>query len=257
MSLKPKLEVENLSVTFRHRRREPVYAVRGVSFEVQQGETLGIVGESGCGKTTLSRAILGLVPFSGSVAFDAEPLRWVSSQAREMRQKLQLIFQDPFASLNPRLTIRKALGEPLEVHRDLSSAEIRKAVDEMLMSVGMDPADAEKYPHQFSGGQRQRIAIARALILQPEMVIADEPVSALDVSVQAQILNLLADVKRDMGLTMLFISHDLSVIRHVADRVLVMNSGEIVERGATAELMQNPRHPYTQKLLEAAPKLRL
>ena len=250
-----KLQVDNLSVTFRRRRREPVHAVRGVSFDVEEGETLGIVGESGCGKTTLSRAILGLLPFEGSVTYQGEPLIW-NQRDRELRQKLQLVFQDPFASLNPRLTIRRALGEPLEVHQQRSRSEIREVVNGMLRKVGLEEADGEKYPHQFSGGQRQRIAIARALILKPEFVIADEPVSALDVSVQAQILNLLADVKQDMSLTMLFISHDLSVIRHVADRVVVMKSGEIVERG-TKEVMENPQHPYTQNLLAAAPKLRL
>lgn len=251
-----KLLVEDVSVTFRRRRREPVHAVRSVTFEVAEGETLGIVGESGCGKTTLSRAILGLVKCEGSVFYEEKRLDW-STEAKSLRQHLQLIFQDPFASLNPRLTIRRALGEPLEVHSDLGKDEIRSQVDAMLKQVGLDVSDGEKYPHQFSGGQRQRIAIARALILQPDLVIADEPVSALDVSVQAQILNLLADVKREMGLTMLFISHDLSVIRHVADRVIVMKSGEIVEQGLTSDVMADPQHPYTKKLLAAAPTLEL
>lgn len=250
----PKLEVRNLSVTFRRRRREPVYAVRDVSFSVEPGETLGIVGESGCGKTTLSRAILGLLPFRGDVLLDGTPLDW-NREEKRLRQRLQLIFQDPYSSLNPRLTVGQTLIEPLTVHSVVSSGERRSTVEQLLHLVGLTPADMGKYPHEFSGGQRQRIAIARALILNPELVIADEPVSALDVSVQAQILNLLADVKREKGLTLLFISHDLSVVRHVADRVLVMQAGQIVEEGETAKVMADPDHPYTKKLLAAAPKI--
>lgn len=250
----PKLEVRNLSVTFRRRRREPVYAVRDVSFSVEPGETLGIVGESGCGKTTLSRAILGLLPFRGDVLLDGNPLDW-NREEKRLRQRLQLIFQDPYSSLNPRLTVGQTLIEPLTVHNVVPSGERRSTVEQLLHLVGLTPADMGKYPHEFSGGQRQRIAIARALILNPELVIADEPVSALDVSVQAQILNLLADVKREKGLTLLFISHDLSVVRHVADRVLVMQAGQIVEEGETAKVMADPDHPYTKKLLAAAPKI--
>lgn len=250
----PKLEVQHLSVTFRRRRMQTVQAVRGVSLSVAAGETLGIVGESGCGKTTLSRAIVGLVPFAGEVLLDGQPLDW-SRRVSETRQKVQLIFQDPYASLNPRLTIGQALSEPLAVHTRLSRRERNQAVAAMLDQVGLLATDTGKYPHEFSGGQRQRIAIARALILKPQLVIADEPVSALDVSIQAQILNLLADVKRNFGLTMLFISHDLSVVKHVADRVAVMTGGEIVEEGNTAQVMNHPKHPYTRKLLSAAPRL--
>ena len=250
----PKLKVEELSVTFRQPRRDPVHAVRGVSFTIESGETLGIVGESGCGKTTLSRAILGLVPFQGQACMDDKVLDWKTNPSK-YRKTLQLIFQDPYASLNPRIPVGQALVEPLTVHTKYSKKEKEERVAALLKKVGLTQEDAGKYPHEFSGGQRQRIAIARALILEPEIVIADEPVSALDVSVQAQILNLLSDVKRDMGLTMIFISHDLSVVRHVADRVLVMYNGQIVEEGLTEEVMNAPQHPYTQQLLAAAPTL--
>ncbi len=248
------LAVENLEVEFRRGKIEPVRAVRGVSMEIAAGETLGLVGESGCGKTTLSRAILGLVPYRGELRLHGEPLDW-QRQGKIMRQRLQLIFQDPYASLNPRCTVEQTLQEPLWVHFRCDRAERRKRAGRMLDQVGLPANALGKYPHEFSGGQRQRIAIARALILEPEFVIADEPVSALDVSVQAQILNLLRDLKDHMGLTMLFISHDLAVVRHVADRVAVMYQGELVEKGATRQVMDDPQHPYTRTLIEAAPIL--
>lgn len=250
----PKFETRDLSVNFPRKGLPPVEAVQSVSLTVEPGETLGIVGESGCGKTTLSRAVLGLVPCRGEVFLDGQKLEWTGNSSVN-RRRVQLIFQDPYASLNPRLTIGQTLSEPLTVHTSMSKKERREEMRALLEKMGLRSTDAGKYPHEFSGGQRQRIAIARALILKPELVIADEPVSALDVSVQAQILNLLADVKKEMGLTMLFISHDLSVVKHVADRVAVMYKGEFVERGETAQVMNHPEHPYTQKLLAAAPKL--
>lgn len=250
------LSVENLEVTFRRGKAEPVRAVRGVGMKITQGETLGLVGESGCGKTTLSRAILGLVPYQGNVKFHGEAIDW-TTDAKPLRQRMQLIFQDPFASLNPRRTVGQTLEEPLRVHKTHDRKERKRRVEEMLDRVELPLQALGKYPHEFSGGQRQRIAIARALILQPEFVIADEPVSALDVSVQAHILNLLQDLREDMGLTMLFISHDLSVVRHVADRVAVMYNGQLVEEGDALQIMDTPTHSYTQKLVAAIPKISL
>ncbi|MGA0333922.1 MAG: ATP-binding cassette domain-containing protein [Kiritimatiellia bacterium] len=248
------LQVENLEVEFKRRKREPVKAVRGVSMEISAGETLGLVGESGCGKTTLSRALLGLIPSRGEILFQSLPLDW-SRGGKELRQKMQLIFQDPYASLNPRLTVQQALEEPLLVHFDLDRTARRNRVQQMMDRVELPRNALGKYPHAFSGGQRQRIAIARALILEPAFVIADEPVSALDISVQAHILNLLLELKKEMGLTMLFISHDLSVVRHVADRVAVMYQGKIVEEGICRKIMESPGHAYTLKLIEAIPAI--
>ncbi len=246
----PFLELRGLRVAY-GRGRGALEAVKGVDLEIHKGETLGLVGESGCGKTSLSRAVLGLLPASGDLLLEGAPLDWRAGGS-ELRRRLQLIFQDPYASLHPRMTVGEALEEPLWVHFRLPRAERRCQVRTLLERVGL-PSDAEgRYPHEFSGGQRQRVAIARALILQPEFVVADEPVSALDVSVQAQILNLLGDMKAQLGLTMLFISHDLAVVRHVADRVAVMKAGEVVECGPTSEVLQTPRHPYTRTLLQAA-----
>jgi peptide/nickel transport system ATP-binding protein len=244
------LDLRNLSITFPVKGREPVHAVREVSLAIPREKTLGLVGESGCGKTTLSRAVLGLVPYTGEVLLEGAPLDWKAG-GRELRRRVQLVFQDPFASLNPRLTVEQTLHEPLRVHFNSSREERNTKVREMLDRVGLIRNSLGKYPHEFSGGQRQRIAIARALILEPEVVIADEPVSALDVSIQAQILNLLSDLKREMGLTMLFISHDLAVVRHVADEVAVMSAGQIVEQGGAEQVMESPSHPYTQTLLQA------
>lgn len=246
--------VENLKVSFRRGKAAPVHAVQGVSFEIALGENFGLVGESGCGKTTLSRAILGLISYQGTVKFQGEALDW-QADGRRLRQRMQLIFQDPYASLNPRLTVEQTLVEPLRVHAKFSGAERLSRVKRMLDRVELPAHALGKYPHEFSGGQRQRVAIARALILEPEFLIADEPVSALDVSVQAHILNLLQDLRRDMGLTLLFISHDLSVVRHVADRVAVMVEGRIVEEGDARQIMEAPRHPYTKKLIDAVPRL--
>jgi len=251
MSSQPTLRVTDLKVTFPVKRSEPIRAVDGVSLDIMPNETLGLVGESGCGKTTLSRAILGLIPFQGQVELDGEPLNW-KQDAEKLRRRVQLIFQDPFASLNPRMTVDQCLQEPLWVHGRHGRPERVQRVDRMLDQVGLTRASKGKYPHEFSGGQRQRVAIARALILEPEFVIADEPVSALDVSIQAQILNLLQDLREAMGLTMLFISHDLAVVRHVAGRVAVMNKGQVVEQGPCAKVLKHPEHPYTQTLLDAA-----
>jgi peptide/nickel transport system ATP-binding protein len=251
----PFLKVEGMKVSFSSGRGETVHAVRGVSLEIERGQTLGLVGESGCGKTTLSRALLGLVPFEGRVLLEGEPLDWRRNPAR-LRRRLQLIFQDPYASLNPRFTIEQTLHEPLWVHFRMPRKQRSEKVARILDLAGLGLGALGKYPHEFSGGQRQRIAIARALILEPEFVIADEPVSALDVSIQAQILNMLRDMKNGLGLTVLFISHDLSVVRHVADRVAVMQRGEIVEEGDTREVLYHPGHPYTRKLLSAMPVLK-
>jgi len=245
------LQTHALSVRFR-RGRQDVLAVREVSLDIRPGETLGLVGESGSGKTTLSRALLGLVPFAGTVSLRGRPLDWKAG-GPDLRRRLQIIFQDPFASLNPRRTVWQTLAEPLVVHLDLDRAARRLRVERFMDLTGLARDWAHKYPHEFSGGQRQRIAIARALILEPEFVIADEPVSALDMSIQAMILNLLSDLKRELGLTLLFISHDLSVVRHVADRVAVMRAGEIVEIGDAADVLRAPRHDYTRALLASMP----
>ena len=246
----PMLLLRDLHVSFPVKGGGPVHAVRDVTLAIPPRHTLGLVGESGCGKTTLSRALLGLVPFRGTIELNGAPLDWTAG-GRDLRRRVQLVFQDPFSSLNPRLTVGQTLCEPLWVHFRLRRAAARARALDLLDRVGLPAESLDAYPHEFSGGQRQRIAIARALALEPEVLIADEPVSALDVSIQAQILNLLSDLKRDMGLTMLFISHDLSVVRHVADRVAVMRRGEIVEEGATATVLESPSHPYTQELLDA------
>jgi oligopeptide transport system ATP-binding protein len=232
-----------------------VKAVDGVTLSVRQGEVLGLVGESGCGKSTLARTILQLVPTTGgAVILNGRNLGKASrAEMLACRRDLQMIFQDPYASLNPRMTVFATLAEPLLVHGVCGASEVTGRVDELMRLVGLAPRFAQKYPHEFSGGQRQRIAIARALALRPKIIIADEPVSALDVSIQAQILNLLAQLCKGMNLSLVFIAHDLSVVRHISDRVAVMYLGKIVELGPAADVIDRPRHPYTRALVSAIP----
>ncbi len=232
-----------------------VRAVDGVSFSIKRGETLGLVGESGCGKSTLARAILQLLtPTAGSVRFDGQEIAGLGHRKlRPLRREMQMIFQDPYASLNPRKRIGQIVGSPLKLHGMSDGKSVRREVEELLDRVGLAPEHYNRFPHEFSGGQRQRIGIARALALKPKLIIADEPVSALDVSIQAQIINLLEDLQDEFDLTYVFVAHDLGVVRHVADRVAVMYLGKIVEIGPAAEVYSNPVHPYTEALLSAVP----
>ncbi|ATO48701.1 MULTISPECIES: ABC transporter ATP-binding protein [Brevibacillus] len=258
----PLLEVKNLKkyfpiqAGFLNKTVGHIKAVDGIDLTVYSGETLGIVGESGCGKSTTGRTILRLLePTDGEVWFDNKDLAKLSKkEMRRMRKDIQMIFQDPFASLNPRKTIKQTLMESLNVHGIGTKEERLKRLEDMIQVVGLRPEHLARHPHDFSGGQRQRISIARALVVNPKLIIADEPVSALDVSIQSQVLNLLKDLKKDFQLTMLFISHDLSVVKHLCDRVAVMYLGRVVEIADKNSLFTNPRHPYTKALLSAIPK---
>jgi oligopeptide transport system ATP-binding protein len=232
-----------------------IKAVDDVSFGIYQGETLGLVGESGCGKTTVGRTIIQLYrPTAGHVYYDGKDLAQMGgSELRHMRRRMQIIFQDPYASLNPRLTVGAIVGEPLEIHHVARGKEMRERVEELLALVGLNPYFINRYPHEFSGGQRQRIGVARALALEPEFIVCDEPISALDVSIQAQIVNLLEELQEKLHLTYLFIAHDLSMVRHISDRVAVMYLGKVVELADRNTVYTNPLHPYTQALLSAVP----
>jgi oligopeptide transport system ATP-binding protein len=263
MSADAVVRVDSLHKSFRGparglgQGRAELRAVDGVSLDVMPGETLGLVGESGCGKSTLGRLILRLYePTSGRVYFDSQDITELSQTAlRPIRRKMQIIFQDPYSSLNPRMTVEAAIAEPLRVHRLVSSkAEAQQRVASLLERVGLRPEHMRRYPHEFSGGQRQRIGIARALAVSPSFIVADEPVSALDVSIQAQIVNLLSDLQKDLGLSYLFIAHDLHIVEYVSHRVAVMYFGRIVELATSQQIYESPRHPYTQALLSAAPE---
>lgn len=257
------LEIKNLNVTYQTKKGligkiQTVHAVNNVSLDIQKGEILAIAGESGCGKSTLAKAIMKLVQSdSGEILLNGENVLNLkhNKDLKKFYQKVQMIFQNPYSSLNPKMKIGEILKEPLIINTDLKKEEITKIVEEKIKKVGLDKSALNLYPHEFSGGQRQRIAIARSLILNPEFIIADEPVSALDVSIQAQIINLLKQLKEDFNLTFLFISHDLSVIKYLSDRIAIMYLGEVVEIGKTEEIFKNPKHPYTKALLSSVPEL--
>ena len=253
------VEVKDLSKWFVTRgtmgKKNTIRAVDGVSFHIEKGETFGLVGESGCGKTTLGRTIVRLYDATaGQILFEGKDIAGLSKEAlKPYRRRMQTIFQDPYSSLNPYMNVEQIITEPLNLSQKLSKGDCRARVEAMLREVGMSPDDMEKYPHEFSGGQRQRIGVARALIVQPDFVLCDEPISALDVSIQAQIVNLLEDLQRSMGLTYLFVAHDLSMVRHISKRIGVMYMGQIVEISPAPDLYENPLHPYTRALLSAIP----
>jgi len=252
------LELSNVRKEFHtSSSKRAIVAVDNISLKLEKGKTLGIVGESGSGKSTLGRLMLRLIePSAGEIKFnDVNLLNLKNTELRKMRSKMQMIFQDPMSSLNPRMSIRQLVSEPLEIHRNLKDSEQNAAVEEIITKVGLEKSALDKYPHEFSGGQRQRISIARAVINNPSLIVADEPVSALDVSIQSQILNLLMDLRNDLNLSFVFISHDLSVVRHIADEVAVMYLGNIVEIAPADQLFSNPQHPYTQALISAIPQV--
>lgn len=264
MTLPPLLHVEDLRVTFNIRSEgdmpwtppRQLHAVNGVSFDLQPGETLGIVGESGCGKSTLARAIIRMVQATGKVLWMGETdlLALSKPQMMKYRSEIQMVFQDPLASLNPRMTIGQIIAEPLRTHHpELSNAEVKKRVKEIMEKVSLLPNQINRYPHEFSGGQCQRIGIARALIVQPKLIICDEPVSALDVSIQAQVINLLMKLQKEMGLTLIFIAHDLSVVKHISNRIMVLYLGRVMEVAVSDRLYQHPSHPYTKALISSVP----
>ncbi len=270
VNAKPLVQAHDLAKTFdvsppwlnrvlERKPRQLLNAVDGVSFDIAKGQTLALVGESGCGKSTVARLLVGLYrPTRGGLEFDGQDAHaaFKTAEGRKLRRRIQMIFQDPYASLNPRWIVEDIVGEPLQEHGIVTNpAQLEARVAELLQSVGLSPLDMAKYPHQFSGGQRQRISIARALATQPEFLVCDEPTSALDVSVQAQVLNIMKDLQRAHGLTYLFISHNLAVVRHVSDQVGVMYLGRLVELSGKQHLFENPRHPYTRMLLDAIPKM--
>jgi oligopeptide transport system ATP-binding protein len=258
----PLLEVTDLVKHFPLRRGllidrevDRVRAVDGVSFSLDRGETLGLVGESGSGKSTLARTVLQLLaPSSGSVRFEAREIAGLSRrQMRPLRRQMQMVFQDPYASLNPRRRVGQIVAEPLKLQGEASGSERRRRVQELLERVGLSPEHYDRFPHEFSGGQRQRIGIARAIALRPKLIVADEPVSALDVSIRAQIVNLLADLQEELGLACIFVAHDIGVVRHVSERIAVMHEGKIVEQGPADQVCDRPSDPYTKKLIAAVP----
>lgn len=257
------IEIKNLKKYFTQKsglikkQIKEVKAVDDVSLYIKKGETLGLVGESGCGKSTLGRTLIRLYDVTdGEILFDGEDISKKSEkELKSFRKRTQTIFQDPYASLNPNMTVKEIIKEPLEIHTNLSKDEKDKVVYEMLEKVGLNKEHADRYPHEFSGGQRQRIGIARALSVKPDFIFCDEPISALDVSIQAQIINLLEDLQKELGITYLFIAHDLSMVKHISDRVCVMYLGKVVEVGSSEDIYENPKHPYTKALLSSIPKI--